>query len=418
MGDGTKKKILIIGSGIIGLCSGNYLLKDGHDVTIVERDALGDGASCGNAGAIAATEVVPFALPGLWKDVPGWLLDPLGPLSLRLSYLPQFLPWLYLFLKSSNQKKVEKSTKAMAAFLENAFEDYKPLLGNAGLEGLLRKEGSIMAYKSEKGLAKDKYFWDLSQRNGIEFQHLNRQEILEREPSLGEQAHCGVYQPNWGHFANPADLVMGLAKQFQKSGGTHLTDEVEAIEFADNKPSLARTKGGQALEFDHLVIAAGAWSTRLSKKLGDYFTLDTERGYNTTLPTPGVELNNMVLFAEDKFVATPMNMGLRIGGAVEFAGVEAEPNYSRCDTLLTLAKGYFPTLNGEGGTKWMGRRPSTPDSVPVISPSRHHPNVHYAFGHGHLGITAGAVTGRAISDMIAKRPSEFNLAPFHINRFD
>ncbi|WP_419901209.1 NAD(P)/FAD-dependent oxidoreductase [Kiloniella sp.] len=417
MGDG-KKRILIIGSGIIGLCSGNYLLKDGHDVTIIERDPLGDGASCGNAGAIAATEIVPFALPGLWKDVPRWLLDPLGPLSLRMSYLPQFFPWLYLFLKSSNQKKVEKSTKAMAAFVQNAFEDYKPLLGNAGIQGLLKKEGSLVIYKSEKGRSKDNYFWDLSKRYGVEFNLLNREEILDREPALGERAHCGMHLPNWGHFANPADLVKGLAKEFRNNGGTHLTDEVEAIEYKDNKPKAARTKGGQALEFDHLVVAAGAWSTRLSKKLGDNFVLDTERGYNTTLPTPGVELSNMVQFAEDKFVATPMNIGLRIGGAVEFAGIDAEPNYSRCETLLTLANGYLPGLNSDGGTKWMGRRPSTPDSVPVISPSRHHDNVHYAFGHGHLGITGGAVTGRAVSDLIAKRPTAFDLTAFNINRFD
>ena len=418
MSNGSKKRILVIGSGIIGLCSGSYLLKDGHYVTIIERDPLGDGTSCGNAGAIAAAEIAPVALPGLWKDIPGWLLNPLGPLSLRLTYLPKFLPWLYLFLKASNRQQAESATASMAALFKTAFEDYKPLLGAAGLEGLLKKEGAITVYKSEKGLKKDDYYWDLLQRNGIEFQKLNRKEILDREPQLGEQVNYGVYTPRWGHFANPADLVKGLATEFVSNGGKHVTDEVEAFEYQDNRPAKVQTKNGQTIEFDHLVICAGAWSARLSKILGDNFPLDTERGYNTTLPTPGVELNNMVLFAEDKFVATPMNTGLRIGGAVEFSGIDAQPNYQRCDTLLKLAKSYMPNLNAEGGTKWMGRRPSTPDSLPVISKSTHHQNVHYAFGHGHLGITGGAVTGRTIADMISGRPVSFDLNPFRINRFD
>ncbi|MCZ4280765.1 FAD-binding oxidoreductase [Kiloniella laminariae] len=413
-----KKRVLIIGSGIVGLCSANYLLRDGCDVTIVERDPLGDGTSCGNAGAIAAAEVAPYPLPGLWKSVPGWLMDPLGPLSLRLSYLPQFLPWLYLFLKSCNQTKAEASAKAMSSYLGSAFDDYKPLLGSAGLEGLLKKEGTIFVYKSDKGLALDNYFWDLTRRNGVTLQSLNQKEIHEREPALGPQAYAGVYTPDWGHFANPGDLVHGLARLFQENRGNHLQGEVESFEIKDNKPVSVRTRDGQRIEFDQLIIAAGAWSARLSAKLGDKFPLDTERGYNTTLPNPDAELNNMVVFAEDKFVATPMNIGLRVGGAVEFAGIEAEPNYARCDTLLQLAKGYLPTLNGEGGTRWMGRRPSTPDSLPVISPSRHHDNVHYAFGHGHLGITGGAVTGRTIANMIAGRPGTFDPKPFHINRFD
>ncbi|WP_417428545.1 NAD(P)/FAD-dependent oxidoreductase [Kiloniella sp.] len=418
MSAGTKKNILVVGSGIIGLCSASYLLKDGHAVTLVERDPLGDSASCGNAGAIAATEIVPFALPGLWKDVPGWLLDPLGPLSLRLTYLPKFLPWLYLFLKSSSHQQVEKTTSAMSAYLKTAFDDYAPLLGEAGLQSLLKTEGSLTVYKSEKGREKDAYYWDLIRRNDIEARHVSRSEILEHEPQLGELAKCGVYTPRWGHFANPADLVKGLAEQFTRNGGTYITDEIEQIEHQDNQPSSAITKGGQNITFDQLVICAGAWSARLAKKLGDHFPLDTERGYNTTLPTPGVDLNNMVLFAEDKFVATPMSVGLRIGGAVEFAGIDADPNYKRCDTLLTLAKNYMPNLNGAGGTKWMGRRPSTPDSVPVISQSSQHSNVHYAFGHGHLGITGGAVTGRTIADMVSGRPTDFDLKPFRIDRFN
>ncbi|WP_085901280.1 NAD(P)/FAD-dependent oxidoreductase [Kiloniella majae] len=418
MSAGTKKNILVVGSGIIGLCSASYLLKDGHSVTIVERDPLGDGASCGNAGAIAATEIVPFALPGLWKDVPGWLLDPLGPLSLRLTYLPKFLPWLYLFLKSSSHQQVEKTASAMSAYLKTAFDDYAPLLGEAGLQSLLKTEGSLTVYKSEKGREKDSYYWDLTRRNGIEAHNLSRSEILEREPQLGELAKCGVYTPHWGHFANPADLIKGLAEQFTRNGGTYITDEIEHIEHQDNRPSSAITKSGQNIAFDQLVICAGAWSARLAKKLGDSFPLDTERGYNTTLPTPGIDLNNMVLFAEDKFVATPMNIGLRIGGAVEFAGIEAEPNYKRCDALLTLAQNYMPNLNGAGGTKWMGRRPSTPDSVPVISQSSQHTNVHYAFGHGHLGITGGAVTGRTVADMVSGRSASFDLNPFSINRFN
>jgi D-amino-acid dehydrogenase len=412
-----KRQTLVIGGGIVGLCCAYHLLKSGHAVTVVDRGPRFDGASCGNAGGIAKAEVIPLAAPGVIFQVPGWLLDPLGPLSIRWSYLPRLAPWLYLFLRSSPRARMEAGAMALARLLEPALDDHRSLLKEAGLTGLLREQGSLYVYRSARNLTADQDGWALRRRLGVRFTKLDRADIEDREPCLGPRAQVGYHVEDWAHYTDPCALVMGIADLVERSGARFVAATIDDLEAAGGRARSARTDRGEAITFDNLVIAAGAWSSILSKKLGEPFPLESERGYNTTIPDPGVRINNYVAFADDQFVMTPLSVGLRVGGAVELAGLETPPNYDRAKALAKRAQQYVPDLNTEGGREWMGHRPSPPDSLPVIGRSARFGNVFHAFGHGHLGLTMSATTGRVIADLVSGRAPDIDVAPFRIDRF-
>ncbi len=237
------------------------------------------------------------------------------------------------------------------------------------------------------------------------------------EPALAPIFKAGMFVPDWGHVADPYRVVAGIAESFVRHGGTVLQARVVDVEIGPDGPSAARTDGGERLSFYQLVVAAGAWSARLAKPLGSKVPLESERGYHTTLPTPGVSVNRMLHSAEGGFVVTPMAMGLRLAGTVELGGLDLPPNEARAKVLVTRAKRFLPGLNAEGGSMWMGHRPSLPDSLPVISRSPRFANLFYAFGHGHLGLTEGATTGRLIASLAAGRDPGIDLTPFRVDRF-
>ncbi|MBT5514309.1 MAG: FAD-dependent oxidoreductase [Rhodospirillaceae bacterium] len=412
------RHVVVVGAGIVGLSCAFFLKRAGFDVTVIDRDPDGDRTSFGNAGAIAQTEFMPIAEPGVAWKVPGYLFDPLGPLSIKLGYAWRLWPYMSRFLAAANPDRFEAGAQAMAALLAPAFEDHGTILQSSGLGHLLSRGGHIWVYKSEAARAASAAEWALRERLGYRCEALDRAGVEHYEPALSARAACGYRTEDWGHYADPKALVLGLMDHLRQRGVAFCSGEVFDIEIKEGRPTAVFSRGENRLAFDHLVIAAGAWSHHLSNRLGDYCPLETERGYNTTLPSPDVQVNAMVTFAEERFVMTPMSMGLRIGGAVEFAGLKAPPNYSRAQALLKLANRYLPDLNTSGGTEWMGHRPSTPDSLPVIDRSQRFDNIYYAFGHGHLGLTGSATTGRLIASLVRGEDPGIDLAPFRIARFD
>lgn len=407
----SGQHVAVVGAGIVGLNCAFFLRRAGLKVTVYDRDPDGDRTSFGNAGAIAQPEVMPIAEPGIVWKVPGYLFDPLGPLSIRLSYAWRLWPYLWRFLAASGRKRYAAGAAAMAGLLAPAFDDHGTVLQESGLGHLMRKSGHVWVYRSEA--ARDASAeWEIRRSLGFELERLDRDGVRHYEPALGPAAHCGYRTPDWGVYTDPKALVLGLMAHLRDRGVAFEKAEIIHIE-ADE----AVAGDGRRFPFDRLVIAAGAWSHSLTAPLGDFCPLETERGYNTTLPDPGLELNSMVTFAEDHFVATPMSMGLRIGGAVEFAGLDAPPDFARAKALLRLAERYLPDLNAGGGTEWMGHRPSTPDSLPVIDRAGRNARVFYAFGHGHLGLTGGPSTGRIVTAMVRNENPGLDLNPFRIGRF-
>jgi D-amino-acid dehydrogenase len=409
--------IVVIGAGIIGVNIALALQERGFAVTILDERPPGTATSKGNAGCFATAEITPISAPGLVWSVPRMLLDPLGPLTIRWRNLPTLAPWLWRFWRSASPAQFEQATRALASVVGRLWEDYEPVLAAAGLTDLVRRDGALFVYETERGFEAAGHEWELRLRYGVRAERVDAAAIRDLEPALAPIYRDGYFVTDWGHTLDPHRLVAGLADHFCRQGGTIRQARVTGFGFSGGAPRSVLLEGGEAVAFDQVVVAAGAWSKTLCAALGHKVPLDTERGYNTTLPHPGVALRRPVCPAERSFLITPMAMGLRIGGAVELASLEAPPNFARAKALLALGRYALPGLNTEGGTEWMGFRPSTPDSLPVIGRSPTHANVLFAFGHGHLGLTQGATTGRLIGDLAAGRPSVVDLAPFRIDRF-
>lgn len=408
-------RVAVVGAGIVGLCAAYECLRRGASVTVVDRDPAGDKASFGNAGGIAVTEVLPASVPGLWKKVPRWLLDPLGPLALRPAHLPALLPWLWRFAQVGAPAEVGRLSLALAQLNARVFADLEPLYQAVGLANDLHRAGALTVYESEHGLEAERRDWEVRRVLGIESVELSGEAAREMEPALGPLVKAGVFTPQWAHVSDPKKIVDTLRNWLVGQGVQLKRGEVERIETGAAGVRLVLASGPMVA--DKAVIAAGAWSAALARQLGDRVLLESERGYNTTLPASGVSLSREVIFAERKFVATPLAIGLRIGGAAEFGGLDARPNYARSAALVKLARRYFPDIREEGGKQWSGHRPTTPDSLPVIGASSATADVIYAFGHGHLGLTQGPTTGKLVGDLVFGAAPPIDLAPFSAVRF-
>ncbi|MGQ0750942.1 MAG: NAD(P)/FAD-dependent oxidoreductase [Betaproteobacteria bacterium] len=410
------RTITIIGAGIVGIAAASYLRRDGHDVTVVDMRPPGEYCSFGNAGILSPGSCVPLATPGVLWNVPGYLADPLGPLTVRWSYLPRAMPWLLRFLAASNRERVERIADALRSLLKQTFDAYEPLVSNAGVSDLIRRTGYIVAYGTRRAYENDATAWRLRRERGVAMEEITSAEIGRRVPQLSSSYQTGLYLPEQGYCANPERLTKSLAAQFVRDGGRILQRKVLDIEVGTEGPRALVTDAGD-VPVATLVVCAGAHSNEFSAKLGDPVPLEAERGYHVTYSDPRVDLPLPVFLPEYKFFVTPMEMGLRIAGQSEFAGIDAEPNYGRADILAKHMQRIFPGISTADTTKWMGRRPSMPDSMPVIGPATKFSNVYYAFGHGHVGLCGGAPTGRIIADLVAGRAPAIDVSPFSAARF-
>ncbi|WP_454744081.1 NAD(P)/FAD-dependent oxidoreductase [Cupriavidus necator] len=408
--------VLIAGAGVVGLACAWAALKEGLTVTVVDRDFEGDRTSHGNAGGIAVTESTPLSAPGLLFKAAKWLMDPLGPLSLRVAHVPQALPWFLAFNKVSRPEHFRRISYALASLNNRVYDDFLPMIEDIGGSGSLYRRGAITVYETDKAYQADQHEWQFKRDLGVQWRELSKAELHDLEPGLAPVFERGVFLDQWSHIGDPKRLVTQLRERVRALGANFIQQPIASIDASKEHPQ-AVLANGTRLPATRIVVATGAWSEALAKSVGDRVLLDSERGYNSTLPHPNVQLSREIIFAERKFVATPLDIGLRIGGAAEFAGLNAPPNYKRSDALLSLAKRFLPGVNDAGAVRWMGHRPATPDSLPVIGASPRNPGVLYAFGHGHLGLTQSATTGALIADLLKRRTPRVNLQPFSISRF-
>jgi glycine/D-amino acid oxidase-like deaminating enzyme len=408
--------ITIIGAGIVGIATASYLRRDGHDVTVVDMRPPGEYCSFGNAGILSPGSCVPLATPGVLWNVPGYLADPMGPLAVRASYLPRAIPWLLRFIAASRVARVTRIANALRGLLQQTFDAYEPLVQHAGVTDLLRRTGYNVVYTTRRAYEADATAWRLRRERGVVIEELDTSEIRRRVPQLAGDYEVGLYLPEQGYCANPERLTKSLAAQLVRDGGQLLQRKVHDIEIGADGPRALLTDAGR-LPVDKLVICAGAHSNEFSAKLGDPVPLEAERGYHVTYSDPRVELQMPLFMPEFKFFVTPMEMGLRIAGQSEFAGIDAEPDYRRADILAKHMQRIFPGISSADTTRWMGRRPSLPDSMPVIGRATKFRSVYYAFGHGHVGLCGGAPTGRIIAELVSGRTPSIDVSPFSVARF-
>ena len=424
-GDRTINKcgnICIIGAGIIGSYCALHIRRSLPDaeITVVDRAPFDyQGASCGNMGGFATCEVRPRTTLANLSRIPRWLLDPLGPLTLRPGYLPGLLPWLWTFVKCAftpgHFKHVVSSQQQL---MRLSCQAHKDALETTGLDKLISENGAICLYKKPASLERDwETRWLLYREQGQACKRLGSEELKELLPELDPGIKHAVYVPGIYFWTDPGALLKGLHDHLRQQRVEFTVAEVKEVSFGKGNVSGISTLDGRNIPCDKVIVAAGAWSKPLCRRSGDYVPLDTERGYHTTLQDPGVQVDHLLLFVDDDFVATPMASGLRVGGTVELAGLDAAPDFRRTDLLAQRIREYFPAINTDDRNHWLGFRPSIPDYLPVIGPSPGHADLFYAFGHGHVGMTQSAITGKLIAQALQGVTPEIDLAPYSIQRF-
>ncbi|MER9376093.1 FAD-binding oxidoreductase [Mesorhizobium sp. M0491] len=408
--------IAIIGGGIIGICAAASLAEAGRRVTVFDRTGICEETSSGNAAAFAFSDVLPLAHKGMIRQLPKWLADPLGPLSIPPAYLPKLLPWLTRFWRAGAPGKYEASLAAQAGMMKLAEAEWMGLLDRSGTRSMLREDGSLELYESEAEFQAGLPGWAARERFGIGFRHVEGEELAALQPGLSPRFIKGTFVPGWKTVADPKLLGKAVWAYAQAKGARFELARISQVA-ADQDGATLTLADGTTRQARQLVVAAGAWSHLLARQLGDRIPLETERGYNTTLPTSAFDVKRMLIFSGHGFVVTPLETGLRVGGAVELGGIERPPNYARSKALLQKAQKFLPGLDPLGGREWMGFRPSLPDSLPAIGGAPGRRSVVYAFGHGHLGLTQAAATGRLIRDLVLGQTPPIDLAPFSPQRF-
>jgi glycine/D-amino acid oxidase-like deaminating enzyme len=411
--------VVVIGAGVIGLALAHHLHKRGRRVSVIDRAEPASQCSMGNAGALSFHSVAPLAMPGVLKSALGMIRDPDGPLYLPPTYLPHAADWLWRFVRAASESRVREIAASLAAFFEGAEADQRQLASEVGYAANVRTTGQLHLYRNDAQLAKDALGWAIKQEHGLRLTRLSQAQVRELEPDVSADYTIGLFLENDHSVANPHAYALAMARTIAQAGVSIERADVRAI-----RPSgphddgwLVETGATQRYARD-VVIAAGAWSTQLLAPLGVHVPLETQRGYHVHVPESGTRLSRTVVLTDRKVFITPMDTGLRIAGTVEFGGLVREPNARRAALLARHAKEGLPALDLLGGSStWMGHRPCMPDSMPVLGAVPKHPGLWLSFGHGHLGLTSSATSGRWLAEAICTRRTPAVLEPFSMQRF-
>lgn len=409
--------IVVIGAGVIGISAAIELQARGAKVTVMDREGVASGTSQGNAGAFAFSDSSPLASPGIIRSAPKWLFDPLGPLAIPLPYALKIVPWMYRFWRASRPEQVAAGTRALTVLMQLSQQNLEAFMARSGTAHMLYHHGNLQLYENRAAFEAMLPVWRQRGENGVSYTILEGADaIAEAQAGIHPRFTRAILTPAWLGISDPKEYTLALGDYFRDQGGEIEIAPVKAIE-AEGDAVFIRRADGTRRRADHVVIAAGAWSHFLAKTLGDSIPLETERGYNTTLPLGAFDLKRQLSFEEHGFIVSPLTTGIRVGGAVELGGLDLPPNFARADALLRKAKAFLPELRTEKGLQWMGFRPSLPDSVPVIGPATKTKRVTYAFGHGHLGLTQSVGTAKLVADIVLTGTSDVDLSPYRAQRF-
>ena len=406
----------VIGAGIIGTTLAYALQRRGRNVVLIERDQPGTGASYGNMASIAVTEFMPASRPSVWKQIPGWMLDAEGPVRVRPAYMPKLTPWFLRFIAASRPAKLRELEAQGAALCQRVHDDLLPLLRETGLESELSEAGCLSLYTDEAEFKADREHIEILERFGFPHDVIGRQAIKALEPELSDKIGLAVLFPQNRSMKNPYQLVVKLALRLRELGGKIEQGEVVGFERGAAMRAVL-LKDGRRIAADEVVIAAGVHSAKLAKLLGEPIPLETERGYHTQIMAPGIAMKHSIIWPARAFMVTPTAGGIRVGGTVEMAGIDAAPDYRRSKVTVKRAKEALPNLQCEDFTEWMGHRPAFPDTVPVMSASAKTRGLFYATGHGHLGLTYAATNARLMADLMTGATPPVDMKPYRVDRF-
>lgn len=409
------RTVTVVGAGIVGICCALYLQRQGFSVVLMDRAEPGAECSSGNAGMIQASSIFPFAMPGILRRVPRMLVDPTGPLAVEWRDALELAPWMRRFFHETASRRAEHNMQALAQLQRFARETYEPLL-DADAADLVRPRGELYVYRNEAAYSGLQGKFAAYRRHGVECIELSAAALRDYEPALAPDCRWGFYVPRSQYIRDPHALCGILARRFAADGGEVVREEVLPLT-RDENGSISRLQTSNGVRsVDNLVIAAGVFSKQLLAALDVLVLLTPMRGYHLMVED-NVRLNGPVIDGERSFGVIPMNKGIRLAGTAEFASLRRAPNWKRADMLLPLARKVIPSLNASILSRWMGNRPSTPDSLPVLGPLSAARNVWCAFGHGQSGLTLAAISGRVVANGLSGQPQPFSLHPYRPERF-
>ena len=409
-------RIGIIGAGIIGVASAFELSRRGYRVTLFDQDLPGCfGPSYGNAGHIAGSDIFPLSQPGIEWTALRMLADRDGPLKLSASHLPKSLTWLWNFWRSGRGDGYRKSIQALTAISTNAVETTEALFAQAGIADKLHRKAALYLYESDASYEASKAGWREKAANARASSYVDGTGIRDLEPDLAPLFRHGVLSHEWALVSDPYDVVLSLFNAAQQAGVAFERAQVERVGTSNQRTEVF--VDGKPRSFDAVLIAAGVWSRGIAEQIGEALPLEAERGYNLTYPDAAVRNEHPLVFADRGIVSTTLSSGLRIGGWAEYAGLRAPARPSYFRRLRQICQTLFPGIDDKSGIEWMGHRPSLPDSVPVLSRSTRAPNIFYACGHGHYGLTQAAKSASLMADLISGETIDDDLKLFSIRRF-
>lgn len=410
-----NRHVVVIGSGIVGVSTAIWLRRSGAEVTLLDRGAPGTGTSHGNAGVLAACSLAPVTGPGLLAKAPGMLMNSDFPLFLRWSYLPKLLPWLSKYLGTANDADTRRIANGLTHIVADTVEQHKSLCDELGLGSWVNETDYCFAYSDRSAFDADKYVWDLRRDAGFVPEVIQDQDVRDFEPTLGSDISCLAIMKNHGFIRSPGGYVQALAKAFEDMGGTFRQVEVKDFDLTGGAVSAVQTMQG-TIACDDVVLATGVWSKPMMAKLGLNVPLESERGYHIVFENAQGGPERPTMVASGKFVATPMEQGLRCAGIVEFGGLDAGPSKAPLALLRRQAASAFPNLAATSEIEWLGHRPAPSDSLPLIGQVGE-TRVFTAFGHHHIGLTGGPKTGRLVAGLITGEQINTDLSPYHPQRF-
>ena len=410
-----SNEVIVVGAGIVGVCCALQLAERGLSVTVIDRKPPCEETSFGNAGVISPWSCVPQSVPGLWRKIPGWLMDPKGPVFVRARHAPAFLPWALKFLSAGRHDRIDAVGDAMMALSRNSPANYRALLRNTPALELVKDAVYVFVYRHAAQASLDQLGWRMRKMRDVPVSLVGANELRQREPHISRDYEAAILIHQQGRALNPSAIGKAIAEKAGSLGVRFVQSETRHI---------ARTAEGwsavceeQQHDAAHLVLAAGVWSASLLKPFGLHLPLEAERGYHLVCRNPGIEINNSIMDVEHMCVASQMATGVRVAGTAEFAGIQAAPDHRRAFVFRQALKSLFPRINLDDAEPWMGRRPTFPDSLPCIGRIDGLDGLYAAFGHSHYGLSQAPSTGRLIADCVTGRTPDIDLHPYRTGRF-
>lgn len=413
--------VVVIGAGIVGATTAIELLRDGCQVTVIEPGTPGgpQAASYGNGAWLSPASVVPMSMPGIWRKIPGYLIDPTGPLTIRWSKLLRLAPWLIRFLLAGwTVAKVERTARVLSSILADAPSRHAALAAEIGRPDLIKRQGLLYAYPNRAAFEAEALSWRLRRDNGVHWIELNAEELRDREPALASRYSFGALVENGAHCVDPGGYVAALMDHAIAKGVRLVKATATGFRIETRRLKEVLTDTGE-VTCDRAIVAAGVWAKGLARQAGDRVPLESERGYHVVVPTPAVAPRTPIMPSDGKMANTLTAHGLRASGQVELASIDAPADWRRANILLRHANAAYPKLKAseKDVRRWLGHRPSMPDGLPVIGTSSASADIVYAFGHGHVGLASGPITGRAAADLASGAKPSLDIAPFTAKRF-